>query len=513
MPGNERYHFGFGWETPYGHAVRLVEGAAPVGSVVIDLGCGYGPAAETLQRLGFVYVGVDIDHTRLDDLEARGFSGHHADLNDVDALPALLTRAADERTVGAVLLLDTLEHLVDTDGFLSGLARASDVLHDPALVVSIPNTGHFDLGAKLLAGRWDVTPTGLLDETHLRFFTEHSLERVLATHGWQETARADIDLPHSDQYFPETLPTLADHTTIGQLLRVVRDAADPYASVNQFVRSYTRGAPVTRGQDARFAAVVLDGAPEPVLVETLTCVAGQATREVEVVVVTPNEARVRRILEQFSPSFATAVDVVDGHAAAVASTTAPYLAFVGPGELPTGDWIEQFLEHAATAPGTAMRAGWVERGVRVGRVEPYEVVGPLAPGSRAPFDPLFHAVGTPPPLASVAVPRGLPVLERLWPTIAYATVLAGLREIPAVTSVRLHGPGFEHPDPTGEIRDALARVPVVLPAGAAPRIVGLLDAAADREHQLHELRASTSWRVTGPLRALSDAAHRRLRRG
>jgi hypothetical protein len=38
-------------------------------------------------------------------------------------------------------------------------------------LVSLPNVAHWSVRKALLAGRWTYTPTGILDDTHLRFFT------------------------------------------------------------------------------------------------------------------------------------------------------------------------------------------------------------------------------------------------------------------------------------------------------------------------------------------------------
>jgi hypothetical protein len=51
------------------------------------------------------------------------------------------------------------------------------------MVLSVPNVAHWTTRWALARGRFDYTPTGLLDETHLRPYTAPSLARLLATHG------------------------------------------------------------------------------------------------------------------------------------------------------------------------------------------------------------------------------------------------------------------------------------------------------------------------------------------
>jgi len=91
-------------------------------------------------------------------------------------------------------------------------------------VISVPNVTHVDLGGKLLAGHWDVTPTGLLDRTHLRFFTSDTIDGVLRGTGWHEVGRRDFHLRESDQHFPAGHPVLATGSLVADHLRVLQCA-------------------------------------------------------------------------------------------------------------------------------------------------------------------------------------------------------------------------------------------------------------------------------------------------
>ena len=49
------------------------------------------------------------------------------------------------------------------------------------LIVSLPNVRHYSVVLPLLfGGRWDYADAGLLDRTHLRFFTRDSAQRLLS---------------------------------------------------------------------------------------------------------------------------------------------------------------------------------------------------------------------------------------------------------------------------------------------------------------------------------------------
>ena len=219
--------------------------------LVLDLGCGYGAIAAELERRGYAYCGLDLDPEAIADMRARGHSAEVLDLRDLDELPERLVRVADGQPVVALCVLDVLEHLPDTDGALAAFAAACALLQEPALVVSVPNVTHVDLAAKLVAGRWDVTETGLLDRSHLQLFGGHRLDTAMARAGYREIGRADYTMDHSDQHQPADLPTLAESTSLAALLARVREDADPHGRVNQFVRLYRAGAPPRRSSRQR----------------------------------------------------------------------------------------------------------------------------------------------------------------------------------------------------------------------------------------------------------------------
>ena len=82
-----------------------------------------------------------------------------------------------------VICNDVIEHMVDPDGFFQSLPRK--IKKGGCVVASIPNVRYlpnlFDL---LLKKEWEYKDEGILDRTHLRFFTEKSLRRTVVAHGF-----------------------------------------------------------------------------------------------------------------------------------------------------------------------------------------------------------------------------------------------------------------------------------------------------------------------------------------
>jgi hypothetical protein len=226
-------------DSSHAHAVELLTRAGRRdGGVVLDLGCGNAPVAEPLQAQGFDYVGLDVDKQYLDGLAKRGFEGHKLDLavserRLIDKLEAVV----GGRRLAAVFALDVLEHLVEPRPVVQALATLAEP-HGAVLVVSIPNITHVDVGIRLLLGRWDMTSTGLLDDTHLRFFSPVGFQRLFDDTGWHEVDAFDTVAPFSDQFVLQRSPGLQPGAPIGNLLRRLREQAGPHGTTYQFVRRF-----------------------------------------------------------------------------------------------------------------------------------------------------------------------------------------------------------------------------------------------------------------------------------
>ncbi len=256
----KRYQESFEEDGAHGHGFRLLADAAlgDGGGVVLDLGCAAGPLAEQVTGLGHRYVGADIDAAAVDQLRARGFEGHVLDLSlGEDELAAALDAVLDGRAPAAVLLFDVVEHLVDAEPLLACMSRLAQAHPGLQLVVSIPNTTHVDVGIKLLLGRWDMTEIGLLDDTHLRFFSGPVVDATFARAGWVEVDANDVVNAFSDQLFPADAPALRPGAPLRQIMWRVRMGADPYGETYQFVRRYAYDPAATQVEDR--AAIDADG--------------------------------------------------------------------------------------------------------------------------------------------------------------------------------------------------------------------------------------------------------------
>ena len=175
---------------PHAAQLRLV-GA---GRRVLEVGCWSGSVTEHLVAAGNTVVGVELDAGAAE--HARQFAErvHVADV-DVTSLSQL-----DPGPFDVVLFGDVLEHLRDP---LAVLRDAATVLAPGGrFVISVPHVAHVDVRMMLLQGNWEYQDDGLLDRTHLRWFTRDGLRSLLADAGFVATAMERVRTPFGSSNLP-----------------------------------------------------------------------------------------------------------------------------------------------------------------------------------------------------------------------------------------------------------------------------------------------------------------------
>lgn len=155
---------------------------------VLDIGCGEGFLAAELQNQGNRVTGVDaVPKAKKPESLEQFFS---ADLDQ--GIQAVIDELGGKR-FDRVLLLDVLERLKQPQRLLS---QCHQVLsRDGLIVVSLPNAANITVRLMLLIGRFDYTERGILDKTHLRFFTRKTARRLMEENGYSIVAEKNTVIP------------------------------------------------------------------------------------------------------------------------------------------------------------------------------------------------------------------------------------------------------------------------------------------------------------------------------
>lgn len=157
-------------EDPY-KTHGLVVGYCEANKRVLEIGCSTGYLSEALQRNGCRITGVEIDASA--GAAAQRWC-ERVVIGDVETMDLAPLGAGYD----VLLLADVLEHLRDP---AAALRRLRPLLApDGYAVISVPNVANWAMRLGLLAGRWNYTERGILDRTHLRFFTRTTIRSTLA---------------------------------------------------------------------------------------------------------------------------------------------------------------------------------------------------------------------------------------------------------------------------------------------------------------------------------------------
>src|SRR2546423_4814895 len=151
---------------------------------LLDLGAAGGELGEALRtrfprRIGFEY---DVD--RIADLRRHFDSAVIADLEAVRKLPSCS---------GSIVLADVLEHLREPSKLLRCVREA--LSPQGHVFISVPNIANITVRLGLLFGIFEYRERGILDSSHLRFYTMRAIRREIENAGFRIVAVGGSSIP------------------------------------------------------------------------------------------------------------------------------------------------------------------------------------------------------------------------------------------------------------------------------------------------------------------------------
>ncbi len=157
---------------------EFVKAAVGSGHDVLDVGCGEGFLAAQLQRAGNRVYGVDSLPVARHASEMEGYGQA-----DLDAGLQPYPKVIAGRVFDKILLLDVLEHLRKPEQLLRDCAPLLSERGE--ILVSLPNVVNISVRLMVLFGRFTYTERGILDRTHLRFYTRRTARALLEENGFE----------------------------------------------------------------------------------------------------------------------------------------------------------------------------------------------------------------------------------------------------------------------------------------------------------------------------------------
>jgi 2-polyprenyl-3-methyl-5-hydroxy-6-metoxy-1,4-benzoquinol methylase len=197
-------------DSPYSshfYAMRL----AGRDHTVLDVGCGEGFLAARLRENGNTVTGID-------NLESPVHAAEMKEYFQANLQTGLTSVASQLRgqQFDKVLFLDVLEHLLQPERLLKDVRP----LLKPAagtIVVSVPNVANIAVRLMLLFGSFDYADRGILDRTHVRFYTRKTARELLESLGYRIVSEHYSIIP-LDRALRLT-PNGFAHTFLSKILR------------------------------------------------------------------------------------------------------------------------------------------------------------------------------------------------------------------------------------------------------------------------------------------------------
>lgn len=182
MSAQPKYDLGAAFDPAQAHpddAHSLLMRLVPPNSRVLELGCATGYLSGYMERgLGCRVTGLEYDSSSAAIASTRATEVYTADLDASGALdPARASAPYDVLFAAAVL-----EHLKDAPGLLRSVRPL--LTDDARMIMSLPNIAHWGVRLGLLGGRFDYTEYGIMDRTHLHFYTARTGRALLEENGY-----------------------------------------------------------------------------------------------------------------------------------------------------------------------------------------------------------------------------------------------------------------------------------------------------------------------------------------
>ncbi len=167
------------------HSIILRWAGPGEGRRLLDVGAADGLLSRHLTAAGWRVTGIEGDP----ELARAGAS--HCERMVVADLDREVPDPGEEFAL--IVYGDVLEHLREPLAVLRALNRR--LAPNGRVIVSVPNVAHLWIRVSLLAGRFEYADRGILDRTHLRFFTRRSLRALLAEAGLHPVRESATPVP------------------------------------------------------------------------------------------------------------------------------------------------------------------------------------------------------------------------------------------------------------------------------------------------------------------------------
>ena len=135
---------------------------------ILDVGCSKGFIAKSLQNNNFEFCGIE--YNKEDAEEAKKY------YKEIKVLDLDKEKPSYKDSFDIIIMADIIEHLKDSAGAVNHFAKFLN--KDGLMVISTGNVANIYVRLRLLMGNFDYEQRGIMDKTHLRFFTLKTFRKL-----------------------------------------------------------------------------------------------------------------------------------------------------------------------------------------------------------------------------------------------------------------------------------------------------------------------------------------------
>jgi len=196
---------------------KLSTNLVPEKSKLLELGCATGFMSQYFRdKKNCQVYGVEIDPMAVKKARKICARTYQVDLNHKSAWRQLKTTAPYD----VIFCSSVIEHLVDPSFILNQMHL---VLRPRGhLIITTPNIAHWRMRLHLLTGNWSYQDYGILDHTHLKFFTYYTFQQLILDAGFK-IQKIKIDPAGGIKYFnniAKYFPNLYAHQIVVKAIKV-----------------------------------------------------------------------------------------------------------------------------------------------------------------------------------------------------------------------------------------------------------------------------------------------------
>lgn len=168
----------------HSHIVKLIKDI-PDSSRVLEVGTASGYIGRQLSQRSFDLTGIEKDASLAQQARVYYRKIYNLDLN-FEEIPAL-------EPFDVIILADILEHLYEPDSLLKKMPVY--LKENGIMIISLPNIANWVMRLELLFGNFNYRDRGILDKTHLRFFTLKTAKKLIKESGFKIIGVYPASLP------------------------------------------------------------------------------------------------------------------------------------------------------------------------------------------------------------------------------------------------------------------------------------------------------------------------------